>query len=280
MSEELARYEGEDLVVTRDPQDVIAEARKAAQAVIQVIQNKPKPVKINGEQYFELEDWSMLARFYGLTAKITETKPVNFGPVRGWEAHAIVVDRKGVEVGAADGMCLNDEEKWSTKPKYEYHYLLKDGTTQKENPPKAKIVWIDNPKTGRKMPQTKKVKVGDEQVPFFQLRSMAQTRACSKALRQVLSWVVVLVGLKPTAMDEQNVPENDEEPPADERAQDEKPAESGITDEQKNNILYQLKKKNLGTEDLELATGRKMSEYQGIKDVNAALEWIGKQKGN
>lgn len=38
--------------------------------------------------------------------------------------------------------------------------------------------------------------------PFFQLRSMAQTRACAKALRNVLAWVVVLAGYNPTPSEE------------------------------------------------------------------------------
>ena len=33
--------------------------------------------------------------------------------------------------------------------------------------------------------------------PMFQLRSMAQTRACVKALRNVFSWVMVLAGYDP-----------------------------------------------------------------------------------
>jgi len=36
----------------------------------------------------------------------------------------------------------------------------------------------------------------------FQLRSMAQTRACAKALRNVLAWVVVLAGYKATPAEE------------------------------------------------------------------------------
>lgn len=36
----------------------------------------------------------------------------------------------------------------------------------------------------------------------FQIRSMAQTRACAKALRQVYSWVVVLAGYQPTPAEE------------------------------------------------------------------------------
>jgi hypothetical protein len=38
--------------------------------------------------------------------------------------------------------------------------------------------------------------------PEFQLRSMAQTRACAKALRNVLGWVAVLAGYKPTPAEE------------------------------------------------------------------------------
>src|SRR5262245_60690290 len=38
--------------------------------------------------------------------------------------------------------------------------------------------------------------------PLFQLKSMAQTRACAKALRNVLSWIVVLAGYEPTPAEE------------------------------------------------------------------------------
>ena len=38
--------------------------------------------------------------------------------------------------------------------------------------------------------------------PLFSLKSMAQTRSGAKALRQVLAWVVVLAGFKPTPAEE------------------------------------------------------------------------------
>jgi hypothetical protein len=38
--------------------------------------------------------------------------------------------------------------------------------------------------------------------PLFQLRSMAQTRACAKAFRNAVSWVVVLAGYRPTPAEE------------------------------------------------------------------------------
>ena len=44
--------------------------------------------------------------------------------------------------------------------------------------------------------------------PLFQLKSMAQTRGCAKALRNVLAWVVVLAGYAPTPAEEMDGQEN------------------------------------------------------------------------
>ena len=50
--------------------------------------------------------------------------------------------------------------------------------------------------------------------PLFQLRSMAQTRACAKALRNVLAWVVVLAGYRPTPAEEMQGVTGNGNPPA------------------------------------------------------------------
>jgi hypothetical protein len=44
--------------------------------------------------------------------------------------------------------------------------------------------------------------------PLFQLRSMAQTRACAKAFRNVLSFVAVLAGYRPTPAEEMSEAES------------------------------------------------------------------------
>jgi hypothetical protein len=192
-----------DIQVSRPPEIVLEEARKAATVLHDVLVKKEKKVMMNGEQYLEFEDWQTVARFYGITAKVKETNFVDFGGVKGFEATAVAVRSDGMEISQADAMCLNDEEKWSTRTKYGYLYILKDGTKQEEDPPKDQIVWIDNPdKPGKKMPQKEKVAVGEVAVPLFQLKSMAQTRACAKVLRNVLAWVVVLAGYKPTPAEE------------------------------------------------------------------------------
>lgn len=173
-NEALAVYQPEvceSLAITRAPEIVLAEAKKAAAALGDVIRGKAKPVIFNGEQYLEFEDWQTVGRFYGVTAKVVSTSPVTFGDVIGFEARAVVVRADGQEISAADSMCLNDEEKWSSRAKYE---------------------WVDGVRT----------QTGMTAVPLFQLRSMAQTRACAKALRNVLAWVVVLAGYRPTPAEE------------------------------------------------------------------------------
>lgn len=170
--QEIINIPTHEIGVMRDPKSVLAEAKVAAQALMTVVGQKANPVIMNGEQYLEFEDWQTVAKFYGLTAKVVKTTFIDFGGVKGFEATAEVIRLSdGMSISAADAMCLNDEDKWSTRTKYE---------------------WINKVKT----------KVGEVPVPLFQLRSMAQTRACAKALRNVLAWVVVLAGFKPSVAEE------------------------------------------------------------------------------
>lgn len=158
------------LSVTRDPKAVLADAHRAAKALQDVIRAIPdkKKVMINGEQYLELEHWQVIGTFYKCAARVTSTEPIQFGEVRGFLAKADLINvETGQVISSAEAMCLNDEEKWSTRSNYEW----KNG---------------------------KKEKVGEVAVPLFQLRSMAQTRACSKVHRNVFSWVAVLAGCAPT----------------------------------------------------------------------------------
>ena len=51
----------------------VAQAKKAAQQLQNIVSQKAKPVKINGEQYLEFEDWQTIGSFYGITADACET---------------------------------------------------------------------------------------------------------------------------------------------------------------------------------------------------------------
>lgn len=184
MENEMAEVPSEahyGLSVARDPKKVLAEATLAAKALKDVISKKRNPVIFNGEQYLEFEDWQTVAKFYGVTARVVTTEYVEIGGAKGFLARAeAILISTGVVISGAESMCLNDEDKWTSRAKYEY-------------------------------PNGVKTKVGEVPVPMFQLRSMAQTRACAKCLRNVLAWVVVLAGYKPSVAEEMT---GDEEPAA------------------------------------------------------------------
>lgn len=153
------------LAIARNPNDVLTEARGAAQALATVIRQKKNPVLINGQQYLEFEDWQTLGRFYDVTAKVVLTNYTEEFGGRGFEARAVAIDAKtGVELSAAESMCLDSEERWKDRE-------------------------------------------------LFQIKSMAQTRACAKALRNVLSWVAVLEGFAPTPAEELTGTEGSRLPP-------------------------------------------------------------------
>ncbi|KKN03421.1 hypothetical protein LCGC14_1107720, partial [marine sediment metagenome] len=158
------------------PEVVLENARTAAKALADVLSNKRKPVILNGEQYLEFEDWQTAGQFYGYTVKTGEAVLVEIDGVKGAKAKADLIEIKtGMYLGGAEAYCMRDEDHWNTRPKYEWQ-----GEGDKR----------------------KRVKIGDEIVPWFQLASMAQTRAGAKALRNRFAWVVVLAGYPPTPAEE------------------------------------------------------------------------------
>lgn len=191
---ELVRYApGEALAVTREPEEVLADAQKAAAALMTVVRSKKKQIVFNGETYLESGDWQTVAKFYGVTAKIESTRFVQFGEASGFEAAAVALDCNGREVSRGEAMCLNDEENWGMRAKYEWQDVLDA---------QGKKTWEFNAEKQKNLPKRNKVKVGETPTPLFQLRSMAQTRACAKALSNLFKWVVVLAGYKPTPAEE------------------------------------------------------------------------------
>jgi hypothetical protein len=140
--------------MVRKPEAVLAEAKEAAKSLVEVVRQAKLARKFGGDkEHLFYEAWQTVGKFYGITAKVISSNYVEFGSAQGFEARAVAITRDGVEISAAESMCLSDEANWAKKP-------------------------------------------------LFQLKSMAQTRACSKALRNVLAWVVVLAGFSPTPAEE------------------------------------------------------------------------------
>jgi len=216
MSNELETFDiqKQDL---RDPNEILAQAQKRAKALKDVVDQKKDPVIFNKQRYLEFDDWQTLGNFYGLHVSTIEPEYIKIGEVDGARAKAIVCNtHTGQIVGGATAWCMRDEPNWNTRPKYEMWYVRK--STEKAEAgdcPKEEIIW-EKTATGKSYPKKEKKYVGEETVPWFQLGSMAQTRAGAKALRNLLSWVAVLAGYKPTPAEEmtgnEHPPSTDHEP--------------------------------------------------------------------
>lgn len=242
MSDEVALQIPEQfsaISVYREPEEVLAEASKAAKALTTFLSQKrlpdgtpKKPVEFNGQRYMENEDWVTLAKFYGVISRIKKDSYLELGtdhngdPIRGYEAYAeayhVASDRV---IATAVMMCLSDEENWGKVPKYEWVDIIENGkpVTEKKE--------FTNKTTGKKFTKVvnkrERKLVGATQKPLFQLRSMAQTRASSKVLSLVFKWVVVLAGYNPTPaeeVDEQTVGGSNEDQWAGEDVKNEPPS--------------------------------------------------------
>ncbi len=166
-----------DLFVARSPKEVIERATELATILMQVVEEKQLYQKIRKKKHIQIEGWQMLGMFCGVVGRPTNITPVIDGEgelahVTGFDATADAVQvSTGKILSSATMRCSREEENWNLRPEYEY---------------------IDG----------ERIKTGESYVPLFQLQSMAQTRAISKALRNVLGWIVVLAGYQPTPAEE------------------------------------------------------------------------------
>jgi hypothetical protein len=163
------------LSVVADPNQMLRQARDVADVLMRLVEEKKLYLTIGKKKHLYVEAWETLGHFYGVTGKITDVRPVvdEITGAAGFEATADAIHMQTTTViSSARALCLNNEENWDTRPKYEYE----------EGKP-------------RKL-------VGEVPVPTFQLESMAQTRAVGKVLRNVLAFVVALAGYATTPAEE------------------------------------------------------------------------------
>jgi hypothetical protein len=219
---------GKELQLARDPDEIIKDAHKAANKLMEIIENQKTQaivITIGAGKHLKLEAWEIIGSFYGMSGRIVSCeRNQDFETIDGYNAKAEVFHVASEKlISSAEAMCLNDEEKWDKRPIKKYCYVLKSGPDRNsedplrreglsiEDPGMADITWIDNPKKpGKKMPKKEEKIIGEADVPMFQLKSMAQTRALSKAYSIALRWVVILAGYNPTPAEE--LPEDMKQP--------------------------------------------------------------------
>lgn len=161
VTEEKSMDEGQELQVTEKktdkptPEDLLLDARDAAQALERVIElNDKPPMVFNGKRYLEFHHWQTIAKFYHCAVATGSAEPVEIADSAGFHAKATVIDEKtGLVIGGAEAFCMRDEPNWAKKP-------------------------------------------------IYQLASMAQTRAASKALANKFRFVAVVAKYEGTPLEE------------------------------------------------------------------------------
>lgn len=159
-------------LVMRSPDTVIAEAKAVATALRRQADELGLYKQIGDSKHLLIEGWLLVGHMFRVTPRVRETNFLDFGSVRGFEAVAEAVHvPSGSVVGQASAMCLNDEDRWDVRPKYDYV-------------------------------NGKRTLVGTTPVPLQQIRSMAQTRACSKVMSTVFKHIAKMGGFAGTPAEE------------------------------------------------------------------------------
>ena len=149
---------------TRTPDQLIAEGREQANALMRVVKEAGLAKDLGGSKpHLEVEAWQTIGRFNGYLTDVVWTRPITEEGIKvGYEARAELVRiDDGAHLIGAEAECRFDEE-----------IEKKDGTVIKR--------WDDD----------------------YAVRSMAQTRAQSKLGRMAFAWVAVLAGYSGTPAEE------------------------------------------------------------------------------
>lgn len=135
------------------PRQQVECGKRALRELKLLVQDRPDKLVIHGRQYLYFSDWQTLGAFFDVTASVVQTGEVN------------------KEVPSKDGKLSFKEVVgfWARA------VALQDGKEIS-----AAEAWCLFEEENWK------------NKPRFQLLSMAQTRACAKALRNCLSWVIRL----------------------------------------------------------------------------------------
>ena len=249
MDQDLISYQvPAGLSIVESPEGILKRAALVGRAIDNLTKKQPDLVQvIGGRKHPKFELLQIVSQMFHVTARATSTTRIQDGNLDGWEctAEAFHIPTQSV-VAIAQSMCTNDEMQWNTRPKYEW----KDG---------------------------KKVKLGDEPVPTFQRRSMAQTRACSKALRLAVGWVLGLAGYAATAAEEMT---GNEDGGAEPKATVQQPQRSSQTQgsqppqQQNGNVISEAQAKRLyaiakgsGRDDVDIKAVVKSFGFESSRDI-------------
>lgn len=248
MANEIVQWEqpgSSDLSLSRPAETTLKEAEMVAGPWGRKVESLQLYKKISESKHLYIEAWQMLAAMYRVTARVRETRYVEMGEVKGYECVAEAFHMPtGQVISTAEAMCLNDEDKWGPRTKYEY---------------------INGQRTA----------TGYVPTPLQQLRSMAQTRACSKVLSNLFKWVARMKGYQGTPAEEMTGHEYEDLPQAPPLPQrkSQQPASSGNGDtisEAQTKRMYAIARSEAGLDENGYREFLRSFGYENSRDVKKA----------
>jgi hypothetical protein len=231
-------HSGFELQPGRSISTVLSEAAEVAKVFQKKAEQMGLYQQIGPSKHLKIEGWQILAATYRIFAREISTTYVQFGDVRGYESvYEACHGPSGVVVSKASAMCLDDEENWDSRPKYEWH-------------------------------EGRKKQVGLVKVPLQQIRSMAQTRAESKVFANVFKWIAKMGGFETTPAEEMNGTERSVQQAPPPRQPQEKPAETdGLVTEKQWKRLFAIGMDVLGGDKQAYAKFLKSFGYERGNEV-------------
>lgn len=103
------------------PRDVMKYAQEAAREIVDIARSRNFIANVGGREYPMTECMTLIGNMTGHTVKIDWCRkvPSEWGIGDGWEARALVIDKRtGIEVAAAESMCLRSERSWAKRDEF------------------------------------------------------------------------------------------------------------------------------------------------------------------
>jgi hypothetical protein len=114
-SAEVVPYTGPAVTLfgTDDPNEVVVEATRHANALAEVVQTRNLFTTIQGKQHVHVDGWTLLGSMTGVfPVEEGEAVPVEVDGVKGFKATVTARTRSGQVVGRATAYCMRDEDRW------------------------------------------------------------------------------------------------------------------------------------------------------------------------
>ena len=188
------------LIAAESPRELLAKAQEVAEALVDVVRKRKFYATIKGNQHPQVEAWQTLGALLspysehgGVTSHTVWARP-QLDPATGQSRLTRYTVRERRTKGEGENREVIERE--YDVEGYDYEARVEARTIS------GLVVGTAEATCSRK--ESKWAREDD-----FELKSMAQTRATSKALKAATGWLMVLAGYKPTPAEE--MPDNDDD---------------------------------------------------------------------